>query len=365
MFEDRISTARSIMRTRGVDALLIGPSADLRYLTGYEALPLERLTMLAVTGSGEQRLLVPELEAQRARDSGAGDHVDLVAWAETDDPFSVIAGWLAGAGQSLSLAVQDRLWTAFTLELQARMPQATWVPASTVMRELRMIKTPAEIALLRAAAHAIDAVHAQVPGLLRAGRTERDVARDIAELILEDHDRVNFVIVASGPNGASPHHESGERIIRRGDAVVVDIGGTRQGYCSDVTRNYTIGPAADDYLEMHRQLERAHRAALDAIRPGVAAGAVDEAARAVLRRAALDGRFIHRLGHGIGIEEHEEPWIVAGSTQPLREGMAFSVEPGVYVPSWAGARIEDIVVVTSDGVDILNEQPRKLLECDA
>ena len=361
MDDQRLERARAAMRQQGVDALLVGPSADLRYLTGYHALPLERLTLLVVPADGEPVLIVPELEAARARDSGADRLAQLRTYSEVEDPVSLVVGHLGERAAAGRLAVQDRLWASFTLALQTALPAASWVLGSTVMRSLRQIKTAEEIEALRAVGAAIDAVHAQVPGLLAAGRSEADVGRDIAELILADHDEVNFVIVASGPNGASPHHETGQRQLEPGDAVVVDIGGTRNGYCSDMTRNYVVSEPPDGYEQMHRVLEEAQDAAVEAVGPDVPAERIDQVAREHLDRAGLGEYFIHRTGHGIGVEEHEEPWIVAGNREPLRPGMAFSVEPGVYVPGRYGARIEDIVVVTDDGVERLNHRPRHVM----
>jgi Xaa-Pro aminopeptidase len=357
---ERLDRARAELHRQGIEALLIGPSADLRYLVGYEALPLERLTLLVVPADGDPHLVVPELETARAEDSGATAHAHLRPWVETDDPIGIVTE-LVGKSEGTTLAVQDRLWTSFTLQLQEALPGAVWVPGSRVMRELRVVKADDERQLLRQVSEAIDRVHAQVPPLLRPGRTEREVGRDIAELIREEHDEVNFVIVASGPNGASPHHETGDRVLVEGDAVVVDIGGTREGYCSDCTRNYVVAHAPDGYEELHAVLEAAQDAACDAVAPGVPAEAIDAAARDVIAAAGYGERFIHRTGHGIGVEEHEEPWIVAGNDEPLVEGMAFSVEPGIYVPERYGARIEDIVLVTTAGVERLNHRPRGVL----
>jgi Xaa-Pro aminopeptidase len=360
----RLARAQQTLRDLDVGALLVGPSADLRYLVGYHALPLERLTLLLVPATGDPALVVPSLEAPRAVDSGATAHAELVTWEETDDPFDLVRDRLAAAGvTAASLAVQDQLWASFTLALQARLPTARWLPGGTVMRELRVVKDRDEVAALHAAGAAIDAVHARVPELLRPGRTEREVGRDLAELILEDHDQVDFVIVASGPNGASPHHETGTRCLEVGDAVVVDIGGVRQGYCSDMTRNYAVGRLPDGYAELHAVLEQAQEAAVAAVRPGVPAQAVDAAARDHLTAAGYGDRFVHRTGHGIGIEVHEEPYIVAGNGLPLAAGMAFSVEPGIYLPGRYGARIEDIVVVTDDGVARCNHRPREVIVC--
>ena len=357
----RLDQARAALRRHGVDALLVGPSADLRYLVGYHALPLERLTLLVVPAEGDPLLIVPALEEPRARDSGADQLVTLTSFTETEDPVALVVEHLEAADATARLAVQDRLWTAFTLALQGAIPAAAWVPGSSIMRELRLVKSSQEIGALREVGAAIDAVHAQVPGLLRVGRTEAEVGRDISELILREHDEVNFVIVASGPNGASPHHETGGRRLEQGDAVVVDIGGTRAGYCSDMTRNYVVGEPPGGYAELHRVLEEAQDAAVAAVAPGVAAGVIDRVAREHIADAGYGEYFVHRTGHGIGVEEHEEPWIVEGNDLVLEPGMAFSVEPGIYVPDRYGARIEDIVVVTDDGVERLNLRPREVL----
>ncbi|MDX1621852.1 MAG: Xaa-Pro peptidase family protein [Nitriliruptorales bacterium] len=362
----RIADTQAVMRDQGFDLLLVGPSADLRYLVGYHALPLERLTLLIVPAEDDPALVVPRLELPRARDQGVAGHVSLHSWEEDEDPFRLVAG-LASPHVSGSpvYAVQDRLWASFLLRLQDGLPAGEWQPATSVMRELRIVKDDTEIDALRGAGRAIDAVHAQVPQLLRPGRTEREVARDISELILDDHDEVNFVIVASGPNGASPHHETSDRTLSPGDAVVIDIGGTRDGYCSDMTRNYTVGSASDEYRAIHDVLLEAQRAAVAAVAPGVSAQEVDAAARERISDAGYGEQFLHRTGHGIGIEEHEEPWIVAGNEEPLRPGMTFSVEPGIYVDGRFGARIEDIVVVTEDGAERLNVLDRDLVEVEA
>lgn len=357
---DVLSRAHAAMATAGVDALLVGPGADLLYLTGYEALPLERLTLLVTTVGGDSTLFVPELERARAEAAPLPDDVTVASFGETDDPYVLVADVLDGTKR---LGVGDRLWSMILLRLQAAVPDAGWVPATTVTKHLRMRKSVPEVDALRRAGQAIDRVHQQVPGLLRPGRTEAEVGRDIADLIVsEGHSLVNFVIVGSGPNGASPHHETGGRVIADGDCVVVDIGGTLDAYCSDCTRNYVVGTATPEYRKAHAALEAAQKAACDAVRPGVSAEAVDAAARDVLADAGYGDYFVHRTGHGIGLEEHEDPYIVTGNTTVLEPGMAFSIEPGIYLPGQFGMRIEDIVVVTDDGCERLNVLDRAAVE---
>jgi Xaa-Pro aminopeptidase len=344
----------------GLDALLLTPGPDLRYVTGYDAHALERLTCLAVPADGAPFLVVPRLEVPAALASPvSGLDLEIVGWDETDDPYALVASRL-GAVTAVGLA--DRMWALMVLRLRAALPAARQELASLALRELRARKSPAEVAALQSAADAIDRVHAQVAGWLRPGRTERDVAADIAEAILaEGHVTVDFTIVASGPNGASPHHTAGDRVLQPGDAVVVDIGGTMpSGYCSDCTRTYAIGSAPAGFEAYYRVLKDAQDAACAAVRPGVTAEAVDAAAREPITAAGYGEFFVHRTGHGIGLETHEDPYIVAGNTEVLEPGHAFSIEPGIY-PGPHGARIEDIVVCTADGCLQLNKVSRELI----
>ncbi|HEU4491243.1 MAG TPA: Xaa-Pro peptidase family protein [Jiangellales bacterium] len=356
----RLARARSAIGAAGIDALLVTPGADLRYLTGYDAVPLERLTCLVVPAAGEPVLVVPTLERPAAEASPALS-LEIRDWGETDDPVALVAALVPGARR---VALDDHMWAEKVLRFRAAMPEVDQVLAGRVLGSLRMRKSPAEVAALRDAASAIDRVHARMGEWLRAGRTEADVAADVAAAILfEGHARVDFVIVASGPNGASPHHEAGDRVVRRGDPVVVDIGGTTAaGYCSDSTRTYAVGgPPSREFLDSYDVLLAAQRAAVEHVRPGVTAASVDAAARSVIEAAGLGDRFVHRTGHGIGMETHEQPYVVAGNDLALESGMAFSVEPGVYHPGRFGARIEDIVVVTADGAERLNLRPRELV----
>jgi Xaa-Pro aminopeptidase len=360
----RLQDAAERVRAGGMDALLLTPGADLRYVSGYDAKQLERLTCLVIPARGEPALVVPRLELAAAQASPAsGLGLEMIAWEETEDPYALIARRL-GPVQVVGLA--DQMWALMVLKLRDAMPGARQVLASSALRELRMRKTPAEVAALREAGAAIDRVHARVPGWLKAGRTEREVGTLIAEAILaEGHTQVDFVIVASGPNAASPHHEVSDRVLRPGDAVVVDIGGMMpSGYRSDCTRTYAIGEPPAGFLAYYQVLKDAQEAAYEAVQPGVRAEAIDAAAREPIARAGYGAAFIHRTGHGIGLESHEDPYIVAGNTEPLAPGIAFSIEPGIY-PGPNGARIEDIVVCTENGAERLNNMTRELVLVDA
>jgi Xaa-Pro aminopeptidase len=354
----RLDRVRAAVAAGGLDAVLLTPGPDLRYVTGYDAHLLERLTCLVIPAAGDPALIVPRLELPAARAAVEQD-LEMIPWEETEDPFALVAGRLPGAA---TVGLSDRMWALFTLRFRDVLPGARQVLASTVLRDLRMRKTPAEVAALREAGAAIDRVHAQVPGWLEPGRSERAVARQIAESILaEGHATVDFTIVGSGPNGASPHHEVSDRVLEQGDVVVVDIGGTMpSGYCSDSTRTYALGEPPSGFLAYFEVLRAAQDAACRSVRPGVTCESVDAAAREPIAAAGYGPQFIHRTGHGIGLETHEDPYIVSGNDQVLEPGMTFSVEPGIY-PGPHGARIEDIVVCTADGMARLNNAPRDLV----
>jgi Xaa-Pro aminopeptidase len=367
---DRLTRAQEATARAGIDALLLTPGADLRYLSGYDALPLERLTCLVVPARGEPVLVVPVLEKPVAEESPAGElGIEIVGWHETDDPFALTAGLVRDAlgADPVRVGLANRMWVEHAVRLRRALPTSEQLLAGDVLRQLRIRKTPAEVEALRRAGDAIDRVHARMGEWLRPGRTEREIGRDIAQAIVDEgHTSVNFVIVGSGPNGASPHHHLGGRVVKRGDTVVVDIGGTTSdGYCSDNTRVYAVGEAPADFLAYYEVLHEAQRAAVAAVRPGVTAEDVDRAARDVIEAAGYGEYFIHRTGHGIGLEEHEDPYIVRGNDEPLQPGMCFSVEPGIYLPGRHGARIEDIVAVTDDGVDRLNVVPTDLVVLEA
>ncbi|WP_329130051.1 Xaa-Pro peptidase family protein [Streptomyces sp. NBC_01476] len=359
---ERVALARRAAGKAGLDALLVAPGADLRYLTGYHALPLERLTCLVVPAEADPFLVVPALEKAAAEASPAGAlGIEITGFGETDDAYELIARRLPP--NTRLFAVDNHMWAEKLLAFQAALPGAQAVLAGDVLSGLRMRKTPAEVAALRRAGAAIDRVHRRIGEWLKPGRTEREVAKDIADAIIAaGHATVDFVIVGSGPNGASPHHEVSDRVIRAGDPVVVDIGGTTaEGYCSDSTRTYAVGEPPAAFRELYDVLLRAQTAQTDAVRPGVTAEELDAVGRDIITRAGYGEHFIHRTGHGIGMETHEEPYIVAGSARPLEPGMAFSVEPGIYLPGTFGARIEDIAVCTDEGGERLNLTGRDLV----
>jgi D-alanyl-D-alanine dipeptidase len=361
VYARRIAAAAAATGAAGLAGLVITPGYDLRYLIGSRAQTFERLTALVLPASGDPTVVVPRLELAALKESAVADlGLTVRDWVDGDDPYQLVATALGGA--PAAIAVTDSMPALHLLPLTAVLD--VWpVLATGLLRELRMVKDASEIDALRKAGAAIDRVHSRVPEFLAPGRTEADVAADIAEAILaEGHSEVAFVIVGSGPHAADPHHECSDRELRAGDVVVVDIGGAYEpGYHSDSTRTYSIGEPSAEVAQRYSVLQRAQRAAVDTVRPGVTAEQVDAAAREVLTEAGFGEYFVHRTGHGIGLSVHEEPYIVAGNDLPLAPGMAFSVEPGIYFPGRWGARIEDIVVVTDDGAISVNNRPHELI----
>ncbi|TCC32790.1 M24 family metallopeptidase [Kribbella speibonae] len=353
----RLDRAREAAAGTG---LVIAPGSDLRYLIGQPGGSFERLTALVIPADGAPALVVPKLEAP-GFDGLEELGVEVLTWVDGVDPYDLAAERLGGAER---VAVSDFTPALHVFGIRDAVPKAEQVLAGPIVRELRMRKDAAEIAALRKAGAAIDRVHARVGEWLRPGRTEAEVGADIAAALVEEgHTEADFVIVGSGPNGASPHHALSDRVIETGDVVVVDIGGpVAEGYNSDSTRTYAVGNPRDaDVAATYTVLQEAQQAAVDAVRPGATAESIDAAARDVITAAGFGDYFIHRTGHGIGLDVHEEPYIVAGNDLRLEEGMAFSIEPGIYQAGRWGARIEDIVVVTADGVESMNNQPHDLV----
>jgi len=356
------------MDAQDVDVLLLSVGADLPWLIGYQAMPLERLTMLVVPREGDATLVVPRLEAPRVVERP--ELFSLCAWNETDDPLDLVASL---AGKAAVAAIGDRTWAQFLVGLTARMGSTTFRRGSEVTGPLRAVKDETEIGALARASAAVDRIAAelQAGAIALAGRTEAEVSAELGRRILaEGHHRVNFAIVASGPSAASPHHEAGDRVIQAGDIVLCDFGGTMltdggAGYCSDITRCVHVGEPPAELAELYGVLHAAQAAGVAAGTVGRPAQEVDAAARTVIEDAGYGQWFIHRTGHGIGVEEHEDPYIVAGNAEPLVAGNAFSIEPGIYVPGRWGARLEDIVVSTDEGPRPLNRADHSLVVVDA
>lgn len=361
-YRTRLERVRHAMASQGVDSALLSVGHDLPYLTGYHAMPLERLTMLVVGRAGVPKMVVPRLEVPRV--TPLPEVFSIVPWDETDDPVALVADAL---GDARTIAVGDQMWARFLVELLPRVPGATFVRAVDVVGALRVSKDSSEIEALAASGAAADrvAVQLQSGAIPLVGRTEAEVSADIsARLIAEGHDVVNFAIVAAGENAASPHHHPGSRVIRSGEIVLCDFGGTMNGYCSDITRCVYTGEPAADVREAYAVLFAAQQAGVDAAVVGAACEDVDAASRSVIEAAGFGRYFVHRTGHGIGMEAHEEPYMVKGNRRAIEAGFAFSVEPGIYIPGKWGMRLEDIVVATADGPVSMNVVNHNLVALD-
>ena len=342
-----------------LDGILVTPGPELVWLTGYQPTAItERLTVLVLRHDQDPTLLVPTLERPDAEAAVGAPSLSIVDWADGEDPFARAGAYLyAGA----TMAISDSAWALHLLGLQDAVPGSSYRSLTQSLPMLRAVKDDNELARLRAAGAAADATYEQILGVRFAGRKETDVAADLARLLREfGHEQVDFTVVGSGPNGANPHHEAGDRTIEPGDAVVLDFGGLMYGYGSDTSRTVCVGEPSALVSEVHEVVRRAQQAGVESVRPGVACQEIDRAARKVITDAGYGERFIHRTGHGIGTTTHEPPYMIEGEEQPLVPGMCFSVEPGIYLPGEFGVRIEDIVTVTESGGERLNNTRRDL-----
>ncbi|AAT89527.1 peptidase M24 [Leifsonia xyli subsp. xyli] len=357
----RLRRGAAQAREAGFDGLLVSPGPDLAYFAGY--LPVattERITLLVIPAADEiePTMLVPILERTSAADTIAAGSFRLLDWRDGDDEYAPAAELLRPGGR---YAVSDATWAMHLLALQAKLPAVRFEAFSTALPMLRAVKGMDEIDRLAAAGAAADATFEDILGVRFAGRTENEVAADLARLLrAHGHSQVDFTIVGSGPNGANPHHETGERTILEGDMVVLDFGGIMDGYGSDTTRTVHVGEPTDEEHEVFEVVKRAQQTAFDTVTAGVPCQKIDRAARAVIREAGYGDHFIHRVGHGIGTTTHEPPYLVEGEERPIEAGMCFSIEPGVYLPGRFGIRIEDIVVADVDGAHRLNNTSREL-----
>ncbi|MFE3659624.1 M24 family metallopeptidase [Streptomyces sp. NPDC059165] len=352
-----VRAARSAAEA-GLSGLLVAPGPDLAYLTGYAPPVTERLTTLVLVEGQDPVLVVPALEAPDAGHATGAPALSLRPWTDGKDPYAVTAALLEGKGR---FGISDNTWAMHLLGMQRELPGTTYTALTDALPLLRAVKDARELDRMEAAGAAADEAYREVLKVRFSGRKESDIAADIAALLLRfGHSQVDFTIVGSGPNGADPHHEAGERTIREGDMVVLDFGGLKDGYGSDTTRTVHVGEPSEEERRVHDVVREAQQAGFEAVRPGAACQDVDRAARAVIEEAGYGEYFIHRTGHGIGVTTHEPPYMIEGEVLPLVPGMCFSVEPGIYLPGRFGVRIEDIVTVTEDGGRRLNNTPREM-----
>ncbi|HLB13158.1 MAG TPA: Xaa-Pro peptidase family protein [Dehalococcoidia bacterium] len=359
LYLTRCAALQSIMSQEKVDAFLASPSSDMLYLSGCPLQPSERMALVVLPQQGKPTFLVPSLEALNA--AGLSGDFEVRPWADPQSPLDIVREALGDSG-ALTLAISDRLWAGFLLQLQGGFPGARFIPGSRLLRTLRLVKSAEEIDILAAVSFMADRVFQELVRLEIGGLTEAQLEARLGRLMLDEgFESLDFRIVASGENGASPHHIPGERRIGKGDPIVLDYGGTYHGYFSDTTRTVCVGEPSTEFQEVYEVVRRAQEAGIAAARPGVEAAAVDAASRSIIEEAGYGEYFIHRTGHGIGLDVHEDPVVGKGSTDVLQEGMAFTVEPGIYLPGRFGVRIEDVVVLTASGARRLNQCTRELV----
>jgi len=358
-FSRRMARAASDATDAGLTGVLVTPGPDLTYFTGYQLTAItERITMLVIQADREPAMIVPNLERPDAESAPGATVVSVSDWADGSDPYEETAKLLDPHGR---YAVSDSSWAMHVLGLQSALPESGYVSMTSTLPMLRAIKDADELELLASAGAAADATFDEIRQMPFAGRSELEVASEIANLLREfGHSKVDFALVGSGPNGANPHHEVGEKTIQDGDMVVMDFGGIKDGYGSDITRTVHVGEPSEEERDVYEVVRRAQQAAFEAVRPGTACQEIDRAARAVIADAGYGERFIHRVGHGIGLTTHEPPYMVEGEVRPIEPGLCFSIEPGIYLPGRFGVRIEDIVAATDEGGRRLNNTSREM-----
>ncbi|MER5680182.1 M24 family metallopeptidase [[Kitasatospora] papulosa] len=358
-YRARMTRAAEAADAAGLAGVLVAPGPDMVHLTGYRpTADTERLTLLVLRAGHDPVLVVPALEAADAERATGSPALTLRDWTDAANPYTLAAGLLDAKGR---FGISDNAWALHLLALHKLLPDTSYASLTEALPMLRAVKDAAELERLAAAGAAADATYEQILKVRFSGRRESDVAADLAALLIEHgHSQVDFTVVGSGPNGADPHHEAGDRTIEQGDMVVLDFGGLKHGYGSDTSRTVHVGEPTAEEQRVHDVVREAQEAGCGAVRPGAACQDVDRAARAVITEFGYGERFIHRTGHGIGVTTHEPPYMIEGEEQPLVPGMCFSVEPGIYLPGRFGVRIEDIVTVTASGGRRLNTTAREL-----
>ncbi|MFJ3689953.1 M24 family metallopeptidase [[Kitasatospora] papulosa] len=358
-YRARMTRAAEAADAAGLAGVLVAPGPDMVHLTGYRpTADTERLTLLVLRAGHDPVLVVPALEAADAERAAGSPALTLRDWTDAANPYTLAAGLLDAKGR---FGISDNAWALHLLALHKLLPDTSYASLTEALPMLRAVKDAAELERLAAAGAAADATYERILEVRFSGRRESDVAADLAALLIEHgHSQVDFTVVGSGPNGADPHHEAGDRTIEQGDMVVLDFGGLKHGYGSDTSRTVHVGEPTAEEQRVHDVVREAQEAGCRAVRPGAACQDVDRAARAVITEFGYGERFIHRTGHGIGVTTHEPPYMIEGEEQPLVPGMCFSVEPGIYLPGRFGVRIEDIVTVTASGGRRLNTTAREL-----
>ena len=359
IYDSRVQALQKEMTASVVDLVAISPSANNVYLTGFKPYGDERPCVLFITPASKA-YVVPELNADQVE---AHTDYKVIRWKDADGPQAAFEQALArlGVTQSTCLAVDNTMRADFLLLVHELTKPEKMIPANDLISSLRLCKSPEEVDLMKKAAMLADQAILAGVEACKPGVSEKDVADTISSYFRRNGaDEVSFVLVASGPNGAFPHHEVSDRVLKAGDVVILDIGAMLNNYQSDITRVVSLGEPSDEVLKVYEIVRAANEAGRNAARAGALAKDVDMAARDVITKAGYGPNYLHRTGHGIGLEVHEGPWITSTSETVLKPGMAFSVEPGIYLQGRFGIRIEDIVVTTEGECNRLTGLPHDL-----
>lgn len=357
---DRLARLQALMRETGTDLVAIGPSSHMMWLSGLDPYGDERPVMLLV-GPDHAGFLMPALNAAAARKA---TDLPLHCWSDDEGPEAALTTLLTECGATapgLSVVLDETMRADFALRLLDALDAPRRRFSADTLGRLRARKDAAEYAALKASATLNDAAVTAAFGALREGMTEREL-QDVIHAHYEAHGaRAEFTIIGFGENGAYPHHHTGDTRLAPGMAVLIDSGCRHMGYPSDMTRCGWFGGTPDpEFLKVAAVVEKAVQAALAIARPGVRAAEIDRAARGVIEEAGYGDRFLHRTGHGLGLDIHEPPYISATSDAVLGKDCVFSIEPGIYLEGRFGVRLEDIVILREDGAEILSELPRDL-----
>lgn len=355
----RIDRLAQVLQDNGIDAYFACTPTSMGYLAGFKEYGHERFMALAINARGEVVLICPALSEQQAKKSGLED---IRPWADGQDPLTLFQSLATDWNlRSSILAVDDEMSARQLLQMQAVLPAALFKPGLPLLGNLMRKKDEHELSAMRKAAEIADEALAAGLKAIRPGATEAEVSQALSNEMQRLGGKPTFAIVGTGRNGAEPHHLTDDTKIQTGDAIILDFGCDYEGYQSDITRCASCGTASEEAQKVYKIVLEAHNAARAIIRPGVTPEQVDQAARQVIEQAGYGEFFMHRTGHGIGMQGHEDPFIVQGNTTPLESGECFSIEPGIYLPGKFGIRIENIVTVTPDGHESLNHEPARTL----
>ena len=355
--QSKLNSVRILMQENNVDLIVLGPGTHMNWLLGFNPYPDERPCMLLI-GREKEAFLMPSVNAEGVKEQ---TKIPMHCWNDDIGPEQALNDALefTGSTSAKHIVIDEAMRSHFALILLEALSSPTYEFTTSTIGALRMRKDEDEYANLKENALIDDRAMQAGFAAIKEGVTELEIGEAINKHFISEGAKPQFCIVGSGPNGAFPHHHTGNRKVQYGDVVLIDIGGRKGNFPSDMTRMSVLGEAPEDYHEVHAIVERAVQAAMSAAKPGVMAKEVDAAARGVITEAGYGDYFVHRTGHGLGIDIHEPPYITATSEVVLDEGMVFSIEPGIYLQGRFGVRLEEIVILRSNGPEILSELSRK------